>query len=64
MQELGKLQVHEFCQLLHMWCRINRCSVHGMTVTDHFIGLNNCTDCSVNCVISILGIAKCLHSGY
>ena len=61
---IGKLQVHVSCQLLRARYRINRCSVHGMTLTDHFIGLNNCKDCSVNCVIAILGIAKCLHSVY
>ena len=25
-----------------MWCRINGCSVHKVTLTDHFIGLDNC----------------------
>ena len=33
-----------------------------MTLIDHFIGLNTCADCSVNCIISILGIAKCFYS--
>ena len=55
MQELGKPHVHEACQLLATWCQINRCSVHGMTSTDHFVGLNNyCTDYS-----DILGTAEC-----
>ena len=55
--------MHESCQLSATWCRINRCSVRGMTLTDHFIGLNNCSGTDRR-VISLLGIAKCLYSLY
>ena len=55
MQELGKPQ-GAWILSVATWCQINRCSVHRMTLTDHFIGLNNCTDCSVNCVIWYSGL--------
>ena len=54
------LHMYMILRFIGLMCSI-RCSIHGMTLTDHFIGLNNCTDCSV---ISILGLAKHLYSVY
>ena len=44
--------MHESCQLLH-GAELTS-AVHGITLTDHFIGLNNCTDCSMKKYMSYM----------